>query len=713
MIVRLCLAHTFVGRHSLSLFHSLMLMTRLLLILTLFCLPLVSWGQMAGHPWITWEEFVAEYTDLVQETEEEPLLNETLDRLEQLTATPLQLNRATRSDLLLLPFLSEAQVDSLIAYRKAKRGLKALGELQLVSGMDYFTRRYLSLFTRCDSTLSADELPATYRPVTPSLAKRLCTGRHEMETRLDVPLYRRQGYRTPAEPTATNYYTGNALHHIVRYRYQYRREVAYGLTMEKDAGEPVAKAGFYPYDYLSGYLLVRTVDRPWAFVAGDYEVTGGRGLLFGRTFYTNRNIAGGALRTQPLRFKAHTSSEEVRFFRGAAFSYVHRRFEAMAFVSYRRLDARLVNDTVRTLLTTGLHRTLSEIDRRRTVGCFTTGAHLGYTIKHLMLNLDGYATRYDHYVSPDERAYNSYVFRGQTAGGVSFSYAWQLQRWTLTGELAADHQFHLATEHAVGYRPSSRLQMGAQLRLLPARFVSRYGDALQQGSSVRNEEGVLLSVRYLPIRSLELTGYADFFRYPQPTYTTALPSAKGLETQLQARWELANDRIFTLRYRFKARQRNVTGYKLMEYRQTHRLRLAASLTQGKAVFTPQLDLSLATRQTGRQSFGWMPSLRMAFATSKSLSLKGFATVFFTDDYESALYAYEPRLYRAAGFDAFAYHGARLSALADWRLVSRLILSLRLGCTRFFNRSEQSSGIAAIHSPWKSDLSLQVRWRIGS
>lgn len=688
-------------------------MPRLLLLFTLLCLPFAMRAQMPDRPWITWEEFVAEYTDLTQETEEAPLLQETLDRLEQVAAAPMQLNRATRSDLLTLPFLSEAQVDSIVAYRRVKRGFKALGELQFVSGIDYFTRRYLSLFTRCDSTLSADELPSVYRPHRPTLGERLYAGKHEVETRLDIPLYRREGYTMPENPTTTNYYTGNALHHIVRYRYNYRREVSYGVTMEKDAGEPVGKAGFYPYDYLSGYLLMRPSDKPWALVAGDFEVTGGRGLLFGRTFFADRNLTISALRTQPTRFKAHSSAEENRFFRGAAFSFTRRAFDLMIFASYRRLDARLVNDTVRTLLTTGLHRTLSEINRRRSVGCFTAGAHLGYAARSLALGLDGYITHYDHPVSPDDRIYNQYVFRGMTAGGAALNYLWRLRHWTFTGELATDHQLHLATEHAVGYRPSTRLQMGAQLRMLPARFVSRYGDLLQQGSAVRNEQGLLVSLNWLPVRSIQLSGYVDLFRFPQPTYTTALPGAKGLETQVQARWEMANDRIFTLRYRFKARQRNITGYKLLEYRQTHRLRLSANLTRGKAVLTPQLDLSLATRQTGNRSFGWMPSLRASFTPGKQLTVKGFAAVFFTDDYESALYAYEPRLYRAAGFDAFAYHGARLSALADWRLIDRLILSLRLGTTRFFNRSEQSSGIAAIHSPWKSDISLQVKWRIGS
>ena len=40
--------------------------------------------------------------------------------LEQLVQHPMQLNRLTREDLLLLPFLAEQQVDSILDYRKRK-----------------------------------------------------------------------------------------------------------------------------------------------------------------------------------------------------------------------------------------------------------------------------------------------------------------------------------------------------------------------------------------------------------------------------------------------------------------------------------------------------------------------------------------------------------------------------------------------------------------
>ena len=56
--------------------------------------------------------------------------------------------------------------------------------------------------------------------------------------------------------------------------------------MEKDAGEPVGKRGFYPYDYLSGYVLLRPREKNWSFALGDYNVWSGNGLLLGRRIFS-------------------------------------------------------------------------------------------------------------------------------------------------------------------------------------------------------------------------------------------------------------------------------------------------------------------------------------------------------------------------------------------------------------------------------------------
>lgn len=671
-------------------------------------------AQLPQGAWLTWEDFVAEYVDGNEWAEGKEPTDEQLEWLEGLALQPLQLNRMARGELIALPFVSEAQADSIVAYRTAKQGIRSLGELQLISGIDYYTRRYLSLFVRCDSLPLPDEAKIARRDAEHRLGHKFSAGEHEIETRLDVPLYQREGYKKPEEPSASNYYTGNALHHTMRYRYTYKREVAYGFTAEKDAGEPVCKRGFYPYDYLSGYMMLRPSARAWSFVAGDYEVRGGSGLLFGRQYFAGREQIAQAARRAITTFRPHTSSDESNFLRGAAASFAHGAWDVMAFASLRKLDARLSanGDTALTILRTGLHRTVAEVERRRTLPCLTTGAHVGYNRQHFGIALDAYVAHYGKVVWPAETFYNAYYFRGQTATGVSASYFATHRAWTVQGEIAADQKLHVATKHTLAYAPNKRLNFNIQLRCFSPRFISCYGSTLQQGSRVANEQGIIVSMRYRSSHAWELSGYLDFFRFPKPTYTAALSGAKGLEAQMQGKWKVSGRWHLQMSYRLKTRQRTVTGYELLEYRQSHKLRVAALWQNKKREINMQIDGTLATRQTGKQAFGGMLSARATFKPSPRLSLKTFAGIFFTDDYESAVYAYEPQLLRAASFGAFAYHGARAVALCQWQAWQHLSIGIRLGSTCYFNRTSQSSGAAAIHSAWKNDISLQLRLRLG-
>lgn len=680
-----------------------------MIVMVLFSTRLAA--QFSDRPQLTWDDFVEEYLVDIEGDNDLLLPDDEVDRLEILSEQTLQLNRVSRQELLALPFLTAEQVDSILSYRRQKHGIHALGELQLIRGIDYFTRRYLSLFVRCDSLPIPDSLSMNRWAQQGRLVHRLYQGSHQIETLLDVPCYRRAGYKTPSQPSATNYYTGNSLRHLLRYRYQYRQDVAYGITVEKDAGEPVGKVGFYPYDYISGYLVIQPRDKAWTFALGDYEINIGRGLLFGRQYYGGAEQITRPTRNNIRSIRPHTSTNEYNFFRGGSVSRTLNHWRVTLFSSYRKLDARMEGDTARTLLTTGLHRTIREIENRRTLGSFTGGGILGYQRTHLTLNLTSYFVHYDHPISPVPRYYNTHYFRGNKLHGTSLSYTMQRKAWSISGEIGLDKAFHCATEQLISYTPSYRFNLNLQLRTFSPRYIGPYASPQQQGNRSANEQGVLLGVRYLPVERLELSGYADFFRFPKPTYSARLSGSKGMETQIQAKWEYSSRWQALIRYRFKTKQYTISGHELLEYRHRQKIRLAVILTGNKFSLNMQGDLTAATRQTGKSSWGYMPSIRLNYSPTKKLTMRGFAGLFMTDDYESAVYAYEPRLYRTAGFTALFDHGMRWVSLCDWRPIKSLTLSCRLAHTCFFNRSVISSGTDAIYSKRRSDISLQCRWQI--
>lgn len=654
----------------------------------------------------TWEEFMEEYADGADDDEDgEARRADWMERLEELHAAPLNLNTATRDDLLQLPFLDSAQADSILAYRDRKGRIQTLGELLFIWNIGYEERRWASLFAYAGDTLQR----------TVPLGRRLGAGRHEIETRLDVPLYRRAGNRShTTEELLKNpnlVYLGNGLAHTVRYRYRWRRDVAYGITLQKDAGEPFGQRGNVPYDYVSPYFHYRAPSRRFEAVIGDYDLRMGQGLLFGRGLFGGKPAAVASMPSPRTGFRPHTSTNETDFFRGAAAALRRGAWSVMAFASFRRLDATTRGDTATAFQTSGLHRTLRELERRRSTGNCVAGGHAAYGRDNWHVGAGGFWSGYTRTVWPPMRDYNRYYLRGRRAAGLSAEYAWRSRRWQVQGEAAWDRRFHAATTHVARFQWSDRLTTTAQFRWLSPRFVSPHGEALQENSHTANEVGLLLGAKFIPLRKVEATAYVDLFRFPHATYRAAGPAC-GVESFLQATYRPGRRFSLMARYRLKSRQQDITGYAgWLEYARTHRLRLQAAYATGGTYLHLAADASIAARQTAPSSAGWMLSARARHRLAAGLTLAAFAAVFLTDDYASRVYAYEPQLRYAAGFPAFAYRGLRCVALCDWEVRRNLHFGLRYGLLHYFNRHEMGTGTQLIAASSKNDLSLQFRWLI--
>ena len=124
----------------------------------------------------------------------------------------------------------------------------------------------------------------------------------------------------------------------------------------------------------------------------------------------------------------------------------------------------------------------------------------------------------------------------------------------------------------------------------------------------------------------------------------------------------------------------------------------------------QADVSYAMRQTGKQAWGGMASLRSGWKPAERWQFKAFLATFYTQDFDAAVYAYEPQLPFVSSFPSFSDAGARLAALVQWTVRKGWHLGLRYGGTCYFNKEEQSSGPDHIASRWKNDLTLQLIWQ---
>jgi hypothetical protein len=106
----------------------------------------------------------------------------------------------------------------------------------------------------------------------------------------------------------------------------------------------------------------------------------------------------------------------------------------------------------------------------------------------------------------------------------------------------------------------------------------------------------------------------------------------------------------------------------------------------------------------------MLSQQMAWQTTHHL-IAMTAAWFHTDDYESRLFLYGRQMAHQFAFPSYYGHGIRLMVMARADLLQRLRLSLRMGHTRYFDRSTIGTALQQVDGSSLTDLDLQLRYRL--
>ncbi|MBR1787976.1 MAG: helix-hairpin-helix domain-containing protein [Bacteroidaceae bacterium] len=657
--------------------------------LSLLCLVLVALGSARAQQeeTYTWQNFVDEISD--DEYAEEQGWAESMEELAILSAHPLDINTATREQLDEIPFLDEGQIEEIHAYVFRHRGMRSLSELMAIPSIDYRTRRFLSLFLRAD--------PAVFeRKDTLNLKTLLRHSQHELLTRLDVPLYYRAGYSYP--PRAGGY-AGLPLYHRIRYQASSLNHLSLGLSAEKDQGEPFHRNR--GWDHYGIYLMVRNMGCLRTAVLGDYKLGFGEGLVVNTGFSAGK----GSLMNRPSQgIRAHRGTDEVNFLRGGAATFKVKQLDISAWASHRQLDATLGRDgTVTTLLTSGLHRTASELNRKGNLGSTVAGANLTWRDRGFHLGLTGYFQRYSKPLSPGSAPYRRIYPRGRKFGVTGINYGYTHLWFSLSGETAysmgQQGRGGIATLNRAIWKISPQCTLSGSFRFYSYKFSSFYASALSENSRVQNESAATVRLDANPADRLFLTLYADFFYNPWPRYTLT-HSSRGQEVTANASYALGRANSFSLRYQLKRKERS-------NQMQLHnRLRVGYTRQQG-AHWQLQSYLHLHAVDTSR-GLGWALSQRAKGQWGRG-GFSALLAYFHTPDYDTRLYHYEPLLTHMFRFPSLYGRGVRFAAAARYALwQGRLVLEALYNLTRYTDRKSQSSGMQEIRSPWKQDVSVQLR-----
>lgn len=657
----------------------------LLVLLVVLVVPSLAMGQKA----MTWDEFVNLITNEEEETEEANWA-EHIEELERIASDPININTATTEELEALPFLSSKQIEDIREYVARYDGMKTLFELQFITSLSMTDRRMLQLF------VCAGDTPRRYTEDL-SLKGMLKKSQHELLSRVDIPLYHRKGF------LVSDGYRGSRVYNKTRYTLNASKHIMASLNMERDQGER-------GIDHIGGLLAIKDIGHLKTFIVGDYKVGFGEGLV------VNQGLSLGmanptANTSQGIR--PYTGTDETNFMRGIAATTTHGDFCISAFISHRKGDATLNdadnnepgnNSTIKTVVEGGYHRTNTEWKKKNNFSSYTGGANISWSRKGWRAGATGYFHQTDKVLEPGNSAYRRIYPSGKRFGVMGANYGYEAYRWLFKGETAySTNQGGMATLNTLSWKIDSKYTLTASQRYYSYHYYSFFASALSENANVQNETAATLRIDASPMSGLQVYAYADFFYNPWPRFGLK-SSSRGEECVVGGTFTFNRTNTLSSKYSFKSKEYS-SGVQ-----NHHRLRMQWTIQPSETTRWQTTAMLHAVNGSFGEAIG--ETFRYGLDSTIPLRFSVSALYFHTSDYNSRIFLYEPNVTNTMTMPNFYGHGARASGTVQYQMWERrIMLELKYGVTRYFDRKTQSSDLQTIFSNVKNDITLQMRIRI--
>ena len=622
-----------------------------------------------------------------------------LEELSNRLQEPVNLNSATREQLEQFPFLSDIQIEHLLAYIYIHGQMETIYELQLVEELDRQTIQYLLPFV-CIKAINNE--PAFRWKTMLKDAGRY--GKNEVLTRLDIPFYKRKGYE--------HTYLGPSVYNSVKYTFRYRDQLYAGGVAEKDAGEPFAALhNRYGYDYYSFYLLLQNCGRLKLLAVGNYRLSFGQGLVMSTDYLMGKTIYASSFNNRSTGIKRHSSTDEYNYFRGVATTVaLTKRLSVSAFYSHRNMDGVVTDGEITSVYKTGLHRSRKEADKKNLLTSQLTGGNVSYQQNHIRLGITGVYYVFNRPYEPELTGYSKYNIHGNHFYNLGIDYAYRWRRFSFQGETAIGKQ-GWASLNRLQYSPVQDIQFMLIHRFYSYDYWAMYAHSFGEGSTVQNEQGYYVGLETTPFSHWRFFVSFDLFSFPWKKYRINKPS-RGTDGLIQATFTPRTNLSMYLKYRYKQKERDLTGSKgtltLPIFHHQLRYRLNYSLND---VFSSRttLDYNHFHSQDRAANKGYQVTQMIS---SQLPWTRLFADVqgsyFCTDDYDSRVYVSEKGLLYTFYTPSFQGRGFRCAVRLRYELNKHWLFITKFGETIYLNRNEIGSGNDLIYGNKKADIQMQLR-----
>lgn len=565
-------------------------------------------------------------------------IQEILDDWENLQENPINVNSATKEDFQKLHFLSDVQINNLIAYRNKSGTIYTLYELAAVDGLNQDILQKIEPFLSFEDRV---ETQGTKRSSTDLLFR---------------------ANRTFNSQTDQSKYEGSPEKYYVRMKHE-SAKYEYGVIAEKDPGETfLRKSNKQGFDYNSGFVNFGIGQNNRLFL-GDYSVRFGQGLVAWQGFSMGKSVeTTQVFRTAP-GVRSYTSTDENQFFRGIAAQIKRRIFTFSPFVSYHKVDASI--DTIAAvryfgaLQTTGYHRTKTEVENEKSLGQFAAGTNLFAEYGNWSVGGTVVYTRFNALMDRSDEPYNQFLPEGRDNLVAGIDWRGSVHKVYVFGETAFTRNAGRAFISGITTNPAQNAEFSLVYRNINKTYFSYFANAFTESSRTNDEHALYLGFKVFPVSRITFQGYVDFFKFRWIKYTTAAPS-DGTEVLAQLSYVPSRATNCYLRFFQEEKgQRVIDGNKKYDVPQKiNRIRFNyAHDVSEQLSLKSRIELSFYSKLAKEKGFLAFQDISFS-PLQKTYSLNARLAYFSTDGYNSRLYAYENDLLYSFAIPAFYDRGIR-------------------------------------------------------
>ena len=452
-------------------------------------------------------------------------------------------------------------------------------------------------------------------------------------------------------------------------------------------------------------------------VIGDYQLQFGQGLLHSGGFMLGK---GGEVFTGVKRvnsgIRPYTSALETGFSRGVSATLKFGNLTFTPFVSAVGLNATVdILDTAtgeefaQSIKFSGLHRTTSELESRRSVGLRSGGANISYQAhKNLRVGMTNMFTQFQKPILKSDRLYNKFEFSGSNLWNTSFDFDYYFKGTNFFGEFAKS--MHSGNAGIIGLltNVSPKVDFAFSYRNFQANYHSFFSNAFGERTRNINEKGYFWALKYQINSKWSIQGFMDQFEFEQPTFQSSAPS-RGHEYLARLKY-IHNKQIhFYTQYRFKQKDENgkSDAFTLpIEAYSRHNYLVHAHFSVNKTI-------TLKSRiQATNYSKASLSSSGIAFAQDIDFKIRRMTVIgrfsqFETDDWNSRQYMFERDVLYSFSVPVLYGSGQRYFLMLKYKPSSLFSFWLKYSRTKWNHITSNGSGNELIDLPTRSELKFQT------